>query len=59
MAIIGQTDEPISPCGACRQVMQELLPDDCKIYLANLDGKYIEFSVNDLLPYSFKQGDLK
>lgn len=59
MAIIGQTDEPISPCGACRQVMQELLPEDCKIYLANLDGKYIEFSVNDLLPYSFKQGDLK
>ena len=27
MCIIGQTDTPISPCGACRQVMEELLPE--------------------------------
>jgi cytidine deaminase len=29
--IVGQTDEPISPCGTCSQVMEELLPwnDNC------------------------------
>ena len=55
MAIVGATPEPISPCGACRQVMSELLPSDCLVILANLDKKYIEYSNSDLLPYSFKE----
>lgn len=59
MAIVGQTEGPISPCGACRQVMQELLPANCPIILANLEEQYIEYKVEDLLPYSFSEGDLR
>lgn len=55
MAIVGATKEPISPCGACRQVMNELLPKNCPIILANLDKKYIEYSNDSLLPYSFTE----
>lgn len=55
MAIVGSTSEPISPCGACRQVMNELLPKNCPIILANLDRKYIEYSNDSLLPYSFTE----
>lgn len=55
MAIVGSTKEPISPCGACRQVMNELLPKNCPIILANLDKKYIEYSNDSLLPYSFTE----
>ena len=56
--IVGKTEEPISPCGACRQVMSELLPLDCRIVLANLDGKTKLTSIRELLPYSFNEGDL-
>lgn len=58
MAIVGQGQRPISPCGACRQVMSELLPADCPIILANLEMEYKQFSLKELLPYSFNGEDL-
>lgn len=58
MAIVGQSERPISPCGACRQVMTELLPEDCPVILANLDKDYREYKVCELLPYSFNEEDL-
>ena len=54
MAVVGDTEGPISPCGACRQVMVELLNPNTKIYLANLQGKVKEMTLEELLPYSFK-----
>ena len=57
-AIIGQTDDAISPCGACRQVMSELLNLDCPVYLFNLEHKVKVFMVKELLPYSFSKEDL-
>lgn len=56
--IVGKTKDVISPCGACRQVMSELLPLDCRIVLANLEGKTKLTSISELLPYSFNEGDL-
>ena len=58
MAIVGQTDEAISPCGACRQVMVELLHADTLVVLSNLKKDIKEFKVSDLLPYSFGGDDL-
>ena len=37
LAIAADTDGPCSPCGACRQVISELLPKNAKILMANLD----------------------
>ena len=54
MTIIADTDHPISPCGACRQVMHELLPKGTPIYLANLKGGLKVTNPNDLLPYAFE-----
>ncbi|MGM9969560.1 MAG: cytidine deaminase [Anaeroplasma sp.] len=59
MCIVGQTNVPISPCGACRQVMKELLSEDTPIYLTNLSRNIKKCSVVDLLPYSFSKGDLE
>ena len=42
LALVGDTDRPISPCGACRQVMQELLPRNAKVIMANLKGSKTE-----------------
>ena len=58
LAIIADTDEPCSPCGACRQVISELFPKESKIYLANLKGDEKETDIDELLPFSFSGDDL-
>ncbi len=54
MAVIADTADPVSPCGACRQVMSELCDGDMPVLLANLDGDTQQTSVATLLPGSFK-----
>lgn|SRR5690625_3734386 len=54
MAIVGDTEEPISPCGACRQVMNEFFDENVKIYLANTIGNYRATNIAKLLPDSFR-----
>ena len=58
LAVVADTDTPVAPCGACRQVMAELLPRNTIIYLANLKGEIKECSIDELLPYSFSGDDL-
>ena len=58
MSIAGATDGPISPCGACRQVMAELLNPETPVYLTNVKGDLKEVTVKELLPYSFSGSDL-
>ena len=59
LAIAADTDEPCSPCGACRQVISELFPREGKIYLANLKVQYKETNIEELLPFAFSGDDLK
>ena len=47
-----------SPCGACRQVITELMNMDATITLINLKKEYQILSVSELLPYAFTSGDL-
>ncbi len=58
LAIVADTKLPVSPCGACRQVIHELFPHDKKIYLANLRGDIKEMTADELLPYAFDSDDL-
>lgn len=58
LAIVADTDLPVSPCGSCRQVLSELFPHDKEIYLANLKGDIKVVKIEDLLPYSFDSDDL-
>lgn len=53
ITVIGASKGPISPCGACRQVMSELVPKTTKIYLSNLEDKVYETSLEELLPFGF------
>ncbi len=56
IVIIADTDKPVSPCGACRQVMAEF--GNFKVILANTKGEWLETNVEELLPYSFDKKDL-
>ncbi|WP_129408660.1 cytidine deaminase [Marinitoga lauensis] len=51
LVVIGDTDEPISPCGACRQVIAEFGVDE--VILTNLKKDLKIMSVEELLPYGF------
>lgn len=58
MAIIGDTEQPIAPCGVCRQVMAELCAPDMPVILGNLKGEMRETTMQELLPYAFGPSDL-
>ncbi len=54
IAIVGDTEDPISPCGACRQVIYEFSLDSTLVILSNLKREYKVWKIGDLLPYGFK-----
>jgi cytidine deaminase len=58
VAVIGDTDQPISPCGVCRQVLAELCEPDMPVVLANLRGETRMTTVSELLPGAFSPRDL-
>nr|WP_283811897.1 cytidine deaminase [Paenalkalicoccus suaedae] len=58
LAVVADTEGPVSPCGACRQVMSELLQPETIVYLTNLRGDISQTSVGELLPGAFSKGDL-
>lgn len=58
IAVVGDTEGPISPCGACRQVIAEFSTDDTKIYLANLNGDVKETTISEILPGYFTSKDM-
>jgi cytidine deaminase len=49
IVIAADTEEPASPCGACRQVLAEFNPD-LEIVLATFRGKSLNFRLSELLP---------
>ena len=59
LALSADTDEPCSPCGACRQVISELFPRTAPIYMSNLKGDSKETTIDELLPFAFSGDDLK
>ncbi|TWT09098.1 cytidine deaminase [Planomicrobium sp. CPCC 101079] len=59
IAVAADTEGPVSPCGACRQVLAEFCPPDMPVYLTNLKGDVQETSVKELLPGAFSTEDLK
>ena len=59
LALSADTEGPCSPCGACRQVISELLPAKAPIYMANLKGMVQETNIMELLPFAFSSEDLK
>ncbi|MBA4601213.1 cytidine deaminase [Thermoactinomyces mirandus] len=58
IAIVADTKDPVSPCGACRQVLAEFCDPDMPVYLSNLKGDVRETTVGQLLPYAFSDRDL-
>jgi cytidine deaminase len=58
IAVAGDTDDFISPCGACRQVISDLC-GDIDIVRVNGKGEYQVNKTSELLPFAFSDDDLK
>lgn len=56
IAITGDSEYTF-PCGVCRQVMREF-SKDLTIYIVKNQNEYKEFTLEELLPYSFGPEDL-
>jgi len=56
IAIAGPGEKPLSPCGACRQVMLELAPD-AEVIMAG-EERHRRRTVTELLPDAFGETDL-
>lgn len=57
IAVVADTDGPVSPCGACRQVLAEF-GLEWRVLLSNLNGHNQELKVGDLLPGAFVKSEL-
>jgi cytidine deaminase len=57
IAVTAEKKKPVSPCGACRQVMAELLSEGAEVFLDTGDRPLI-VQMSDLLPGAFSGADL-
>lgn len=53
LAIVADTKEPVTPCGACRQILLEFC-DDLEIISATIKGKVKRYTLKELYPFPFK-----
>ncbi|WP_125703549.1 cytidine deaminase [Lacticaseibacillus daqingensis] len=58
IAVVADTPGPVSPCGACRQVMAEFFSPDAPVTLTNLHGVTQQTTVAEILPGAFEKGDM-
>jgi len=54
IAVVADKDEPVTPCGACRQVLSEFV-SDLRIICVNLEGKIKRYNLKKLLPDAFEK----
>ena len=60
IAVVVEAEEAASPCGACRQVLAELLSLDTPIILHNLrHSQTVSITLGELLPCAFLPYTLK
>lgn len=59
MALVTGGNTLGSPCGACRQVMIELLNKDTPVVIANTNLQAMVTTIAELYPFSFTSNDLK
>ena len=54
----GEITDYAMPCGACRQALSEFCNEDFKVYVGINEDDIKEYTLNELLPYSFNKSKL-
>lgn len=58
LIVTANTTGPVSPCGACRQVIAEFCEPGMPVILTNITGDVFETTVDELLPGAFTEKDM-
>ena len=53
IAIVGDSDDLVTPCGACRQRLAEFADGDIPVGVADTSGLRATFCLHGLLPHAF------
>lgn len=56
--INGEINDYAMPCGACRQALAEFCNENFKVYIGIDEDNIKEYTLNELLPYSFNKSKL-
>jgi cytidine deaminase len=52
--VIGESEEFLPPCGACRQVIAEFAPPPTVVHMCNREGECLDATVAELVPFIFQ-----
>ena len=59
IAIAGDSEVFLPPCGACRQILLEFCGKNLDVLMVNMKGEYVKKKMSELLPFSFGEEFLK
>ena len=52
--VIGETEEFLPPCGACRQVIAEFASPSAVVHMCSRTGAHRDITVSELVPFIFR-----
>ena len=58
IVLVSDSEDFITPCGACRQVLMEICGKDLEVVMSNIDNEIRILKLEELLPLSFNKGYL-
>jgi cytidine deaminase len=53
LLVIGESEEYLPPCGACRQVIAEFAAPQTVVHMCNREGECRDATVAELVPFIF------
>ena len=59
LLIVTSTNNPVTPCGACRQVIQEFADGEIEIIMMTENGKELKMTSTELLPGAFTDSQME
>jgi cytidine deaminase len=59
VAVIGDSPEPVTPCGGCRQKIKEFAGPNVKVTMSTMTGVTLTMTVAELLPGAFGPGHME
>lgn len=59
LLIVSSTKKPVTPCGACRQVIKEFADGDIEVIMMTEAGQEMTMTSSELLPGAFTDSDME
>ncbi len=59
LLIVSSTESPVTPCGACRQVINEFADGEIEVIMMTESGKELTMTSTELLPGAFNDSAME